>query len=50
MVTHFQRPIWLTETACPNDGGALATQISYMRNAAAPRTMYAECVRAVHST
>ena len=33
MVTHFQRPIWLTETACPNDGGALATQISYMRAA-----------------
>ena len=33
MVSHFQRPIWLTETACPNDGGALATQISYMRGA-----------------
>lgn len=33
MVTHFQRPVWLTETACPNDGGALVTQISYMRGA-----------------
>ncbi len=33
MVSHFQRPIWLTETACPNDGGALATQIGYMRGA-----------------
>ncbi len=33
LVAKFKRPVWLTETACPNPGGALANQISYMRAA-----------------
>ncbi|KAK9843740.1 hypothetical protein WJX81_004538 [Elliptochloris bilobata] len=33
IATRFKRPVWLTETACPNNGGALGNQISYMRAA-----------------
>ncbi len=33
LVAKFRRPVWLTETACPNPGGALANQVSYMRAA-----------------
>ena len=31
--TKYQRPIWLTEWACPNEKGTLSTQIRYLRNA-----------------
>ncbi|BDA43889.1 probable alkali-sensitive linkage protein 1 [Coccomyxa sp. Obi] len=29
----YQRPIWLTELACPNENGTLSRQVTYMRNA-----------------
>lgn len=33
LTARFKRPVWLTETACPNPGGALANQVTYMRAA-----------------
>lgn len=33
LATRFKRPVWLTETACPNNGGPLSNQITYMRGA-----------------
>ena len=29
----YQRPIWLTELACPNENGTLSRQVTFMRNA-----------------
>ncbi len=31
--SRYERPIWLTELACPNENGTLSRQVSFMRNA-----------------
>lgn len=33
LVARYNRPVWLTEFACPNEGGTLDRQITYMRSA-----------------